>query len=349
MLVLEDELKEKVEKNLSKFSKVLKNCLKAKEEEILVVSDYGEGKNKLAAMMGYGYYQATEEKGFKANILIQEVKKGFMQADWGVIKALKQLERNSIVINCLSNKMGRLGELGNSFRAFCRKNQHRFISATGLGGVNFNKFDLFMEAMDVNYSRMAKKGLWLKNKLDRAKEIRIKTEKGTDIAFKVEGMKAVANVGDYREAGTGGNIPAGEVYIPPKGFEGVEGKVVIDGSMRGDEGTILLKEAMELAVEKGRVVKIEGAAKDWLEKNLTKYENWAKYPERVRMIGELGIGINPGAVLIGSSILDEKVLGTAHIAIGSNYWFGGAIRTVLHLDHVFLKPRIYIDGEELKV
>ena len=119
--------------------------------------------------------------------------------------------------------------------------------------------------------------------------------------------------------------------------------------MRCDEGTMLLKEPLKLEIKEGRIVEIKGMYKGLLEKTLIRREDRAKYPERVRLIGELGIGINPKAVLIGSSILDEKVLGTAHVAIGSNAWFGGDIRTVLHLDQVFMAPKIFLDGELLKV
>ncbi len=349
MLGIEKDLIEKVDKHLGKFSKVLKSCLKVKDEEILVVSDYGAEENKLAAMMAYGYYKAAIVKGFRSRIIFQDTKKGFMHADDNVINDLKMLGERGIVVLCLSNKLGRLGLLGKSFRNFCKDNNHRFISASGLGGVSSAKFDLFMESISVNYSRMKKHGLRLKNKLDKAKIIRVKTKAGTDVTFNVEGKKAVANAGDYKEAGKGGNVPSGEVYIPPKGFDGVNGIVIIDGSMRCDEGTMLLKEPLKLVIKEGKLIQIEGAHKDLLENTLIRREDRAKYPERVRMIGELGIGINPGAVLMGSSILDEKVLGTAHVAIGSNYWFGGDIRTVLHLDQVFLNPRIFLDGKLLKV
>ena len=93
----------------------------------------------------------------------------------------------------------------------------------------------------------------------------------------------------------------------------------------------------------------EFAIADLLEKTFQKYEDRAKYPYRVRHIGELGIGINPGAVLMGSTIMDEKVLGTAHIAVGSNYWFGGDIKTIFHGDQIFKNPRIFLDGVRLDI
>ena len=349
MLGIERELIEKVDKHLNTFSKVLKTCLKVKDEEILIISDYGTKGNRLAVMLGYGYYKAAIIKGYRARIVFQEVKKGFMRADDNVVRALNLLEERGVIILSLSNKLGRLDGLGKSFRNFCKEKGYRFISASGLGKVNSSKFDLFMEAININYGRLKKYGRQLKKKLDKAKEIRVKTDKGTDVIFDVEGKEAVANVGDNREPGKGGNVPAGEVYIAPRGLQGVKGVVVVDGSMRCDEGTILLKEPLKLTIEEGKVVNIEGRHKALLEKTLVKRENRAKYPERVRLIGELGLGINPGAVLVGSAVLDEKVLGTAHIAIGSNYWFGGDIRTILHLDQVFMNPRIYLDGEEVKI
>ena len=41
---------------------------------------------------------------------------------------------------------------------------------------------------------------------------------------------------------------------------------------------------------------------------------------------------------------DEKVKGTAHIALGNNMGFGGSIDVPIHIDGVFLSPTIYADG-----
>lgn len=324
----------------------MKNSLKVKKENIVIISDYGVGENTMSAMLGYGYYHAAKKKGLNVTILLQEPKKGFMFADDHVIEAITRLEKKNVVIVAVSNKLGRFWE-EKSFRNFCSEHGHRFLSATGLGDVKPHHFDLFMEAMNVNYSRMKKRGLAIKKLWDKANEIKVKTEAGTDVTFDVSGMEAIANIGEYHEDGNGGNMPAGEVYIPPKGAEGVNGKVVIDGSMKTEEGAILLDSPVTLHIEKGRVVKIEGQNAHLLEQTFQKFEDRAKYPERVRLVGELGIGINPGAVLIGSSIMDEKVLGTAHIAIGSNYWFGGEIKTIYHGDHVFKNPIFYIDGKKM--
>jgi len=348
MFGLDKSVMDAVEKYSSRFYKIMKNSLKIKKENILIISDYGVGEKKMASMFGYGYYYAAKNKGLNVNILFQEAKKGFMFADNHVIEAITRLEKNNVVIVCVSNKLGRFGE-EKSFRHFCAERGHRFLSATGLGDVKSDHFDLFLEAMNVNYSRMKKRGLAIKKIWDKASEIRVKTEAGTDITFDVSCMEAVTNIGEYHQPGEGGNMPAGEVYIPPKGLEGVNGKVVIDGSMKTEDGAVLLDDPVTLYIEKGRVVKMEGKYAHLLEQTFQKFEDRAKYPERVRLVGELGMGINPGAVLIGSMIMDEKVLGTAHIAIGSNYWFGGAIKTIYHGDHVFKSPIFYVDGKKMEI
>ena len=97
-------------------------------------------------------------------------------------------------------------------------------------------------------------------------------------------------------------------------------------------------------------IKIEGGVEaDLLKQSLKWAEEKAKYPSRVKKICELGIGMNVHAKVIGTTIIDEKAFGTAHIAMGSNYWFGGSIRTIIHLDQVFRNPEVYVDGKLLKI
>ena len=193
MFCLDKSLVEQVEKHSSRFHKIMKNSLKVKKEDILIISDYGVSGNNMSAMLGYGYYHAAKKKGLNVNILFQEPKKGFMFADKHVIETIIRLENNNLVIIAVSNKLGRFGE-EKSFRNFCAERGHRFLSATGLADVKPVHFDLFMEAMNVNYSRMKKKGLAIKKLWDKANEIRVKTEAGTDIIFDVSGMEAIANI-----------------------------------------------------------------------------------------------------------------------------------------------------------
>jgi len=109
MFGLKKELAERVERKTSQFYKVLKNCLKIKNETILIISDYGEKNKRLSAMLAYGYYLAAKSKNLNVELLFQNVKKGFMHADHHVVKSLEKLEKGSIIILAVSNKLGRMG------------------------------------------------------------------------------------------------------------------------------------------------------------------------------------------------------------------------------------------------
>lgn len=347
MIPLSPEGQKVVEKEKKTFYAILKKALKIKKEQVLIISDYGNGERILAPMIGFGYYYAAMQKKLNVALLYQQPKKGFMFVDDHILRAIESMPNKSVIVIAVSNKLGRFGE-EKSFRSFCREKGHRFISATGLGDLQKTHFGLFLDCMNINYKSLKKKGLVIKKIWDKAKEIRVKTEEGTDVTFVVEGMEAVANIGEYHEQGEGGNMPAGEVYIPPRGIEGVEGKVVLNGSVKTEQGAFLLDEPLTLIIEKGKLVRMEGKHADLLEKTFEKFAQRSDHPERIRFVSELGIGLNPAAILVGSTLIDEKVLGTAHIALGSNSWFGGEIKSIFHGDFVFKNPVFYVDGKKME-
>lgn len=323
-------------------TRILKECFGASQQDrILIISDSGENSARLASL----YAKSAESMNSVYHHILQEPQTGLSPAGEALTKTLSTFPNKNIVILAVSNKLGNLGKLGKSFRRFCQQRKHRFISTTGL--VSLNNFPAIMDAMNVDYVNMHLHGLWLKKQLDNASSMRIATEAGTDVTIDIFGMQSISNTGNYRQPGTGGNIPAGEVYTAPRGTANVNGTVVIDGSMRTDEGGMLVNEPVTMHIKNGRAISIEGEQAYLLEAAIKRAEQNAKYPERVRIVGEIGIGINPKARLVGTTIIDEKVMGTAHIALGSNYWFGGANRTVFHADQVFKNPRIFLDGKQI--
>ncbi len=336
-----------VAKHADTFYSVLKQCIKPKvDEKVLIITDYGSSGHNIALMLARGYYLGLLDKKHDVHLVIQEEKKGFMHVDKHVKMSLSMLPEKSVVLVAVSNKLGRFGS-GSSFRKFCREKGHRFASATGLRDARNSQFEMFVEAMNVNYTRMQRKGRKIKKLLDKGNEVRVWTKMGTELLIDISEMTSISNDGNYLDYGKGGNLPAGEVYIAPKGYEGVNGKLVIDGSIRHESGSCLLDSPVTLEIEKGKIRKVTGEQAELLVKTFEKFEARAKYPHRVRMIGEFGIGINSNVNLMGVALMDEKVEGTAHIGIGSNSWFGGAIKTIFHGDQTFKDPVIYIDGEKL--
>ena len=64
-------------------------------------------------------------------------------------------------------------------------------------------------------------------------------------------------------------------------------------------------------------------------------ERFARMPRENRTICELGLGMNPNVTeLCGYPLLDEKMAGTFHIAVGANTMFGGENQANDHVDFV---------------
>jgi len=328
------------------FKKIFVNCLNVQKERVLIIGDTGFVGKRIAPIMSSAYYLAAKELNLDADLLLEEPKSKGDEADLNIITALESLEEGNIIIINSTNRIGSLRDLSRSFRRFAKSRKHRFISTSSLN-LDTQFLTKFISALDIDYKALQDKSQKIKAVLDKGKEIHATTEAGTDLYYNIKGKKAISAGGHYIVPASGGNLPAGEVYAPCRG-KNVDGRVIVDGSSRNRMGTLLVKEPIKIEIKKGSIVNIEGGEEaKLLQESLDWAYKKAKYPWGVKRIGEFGIGLNPKAELIGSIIMDEKVLGTSHIAIGSNYWFGGSIYAIIHLDQVFKNPRIFIDGEEL--
>jgi leucyl aminopeptidase (aminopeptidase T) len=103
----------------------------------------------------------------------------------------------------------------------------------------------------------------------------------------------------------------------------------------------MLKEPIRMEVRDGAVVDLQGPEAGVLRQALE------GFGEEAYMIGELGVGTNDKAVICGEVLEDEKVLGTIHLALGNNSFFGGTIQVASHLDGILREPTVLIDGELL--
>ncbi|MCF7862320.1 aminopeptidase [Candidatus Woesearchaeota archaeon] len=346
----EEELLSTVKANYERFIPILKKCIKLKNEKLLIAGDLGQSNKRIPALMMGCYVLAAKAIGIKYAIAVQKPKFVKTKADKDLIQAMAKLPQKSALALTYSGKIGSLGTIGKSYRRFAEDMKHKFLSTGGLSSLSTDKFEEFMKSVDIDYEMMHKRARVLNEKMTKADRIRVRTEKGTDVIFRVEGKKAISNDGRIYKDKLGGNLPAGEVYIPPRGRQ-VEGKVVIDGSVKYNGDTkLMVEDTVTLNIKNGEVTTIRGGlVARKLEEYLRKSHKKAKYPWGIRRIGELGIGINPGASLLGPTLVNEKTLGTAHVAIGSNYWFGGTIYAIIHLDQVFKDPIIYIDGKRISV
>lgn len=125
----------------------------------------------------------------------------------------------------------------------------------------------------------------------------------------------------YMDAGDG-DFPCGEIYIAPI-EEKTWGIVFFEELFIENIGKF---ENVLLQVKSGKLINSN-------HQNINLFLDGLM--ENEKTICELGIGMNPNIhSLCGITILDEKMKGTFHIAIGNNIMFGGKNNASNHIDFV---------------
>lgn len=154
------------------------------------------------------------------------------------------------------------------------------------------------------------------DRLTEADEVRIRAE-GTDLRLRVGGRTWVNSDGKR-------NMPSGEVFTGPieDSAEGtirfdvpsfVSGSEVRGVTLRFERGVVV-----EASAEQGEALLLERLDRD----------------PGARRLGELGIGTNREIDRpTGSTLYDEKIGGTVHLALGRSYAnTGGVNRSAIHWD-----------------
>lgn len=207
----------------------------------------------------------------------------------------------------------------------------RFIAMTG-----YIKDVLVRGGVFADFPSLAPKALRLTELLTNASEARVTTPGGTDLTVRLDGRSAVPITGLVRNSGERSACPDVESFIAPL-EESAEGTVVVDASasIAG-----VLAEPIRLVVKRGKAVAIEGgrpaeAIRAALE---------AAGTPSAYTLAELAFGLNPQGIIRGVIVEDEGVAGTGHVALGSNIFFGGTSAAPIHLDFVFHRPTLWLDG-----
>ena len=225
--------------------------------------------------------------------------------------------------------------------------------------------DSFIRTVPVDYVLMKKRCAAIKDILDQAVSVRVSAPGGTDIEIGLRGRAAKSDDGDFSRPGSGGNLPAGETFVSPENGTAT-GTIVFDGSISLHDGDILIREPIVCAVKGGYITDITGGEEaaalletvTLAERNAVDYESSGRLPEgsgavyarNARNIGELGIGLNPAAVVSGNMLEDEKAFRTCHFAVGQNY--DEDAPALIHLDGLVKNPTIVAkmeNGEEIVI
>jgi len=192
--------------------------------------------------------------------------------------------------------------------------------------------DFFFGATNLDWSLESQRQERVVAAFDGVREVRV-VGADTDLTFSLEGRAGIKCDGHY-------NMPDGEVFYAPTETS-AWGHIYYDfpAIVHGKE--VL---GVRLRFEGGRVV--EASA----EKNESLLHEMLATDEDARLIGEFGIGVNPGITRFTRDILfDEKIGGTVHLALGRAYEeSGGLSRSAIHWDMVKdlrAGGEIHVNGE----
>jgi aminopeptidase len=196
--------------------------------------------------------------------------------------------------------------------------------------------DFLYGAVLVDWDALGERMRTIGDRFDGAETVRV-TGDGTDVTFSLAGRHG-------RVDAVGANMPGGEVFYSPV-EDSAEGVVTFSEYPACYGGRNV--ERVRLRFEVGRVVDASSTTdEDFLITTLDTDEG-------ARVLGEFGIGCNPGIQRhMKNTLFDEKIDGTVHFAVGSGFAFlGGLNQSAVHWDMVKnLRERgtIEIDGETVQ-
>jgi aminopeptidase len=171
---------------------------------------------------------------------------------------------------------------------------------------------------------------WMKGR----NQVHIEGE-GTDLWLEVGGRTFEAANGNF-------NFPDGEFFTGPI-EDRTRGTITFSYPAIWQGKSV---EGIQLVFEEGRVVSASARTNEAFLREMLATD------EGAGVLGELGIGTNYGiAEFSGSILLDEKIGGTVHLALGASYpETGGVNESAIHWDMVCdlrRGGRITVDGDLL--
>jgi len=332
-----------------------------KDEHVLIITNPVRDVHRISQAL----YLASSNVDALPTLMVQPKKTTFDLAEPAVINAIKS--EPEVAISLSAERLGKDKEgLANPYKGLDGKTYTHIFSQLLRGVKKIRAFwsptvtiDMFTRTVPIDYPALHKTTTKVAEVMKDAAEVHVKTALGTDVTFGIKGRKPMTDDGDFKTPGKGGNLPCGEVFISPT-LGTAKGTIVFDGSLTL-ERTLIIKEPVKVTVREGFITEIDGGKEArMLEAYIRKAENkpfkMAKkgelakekaieYTKNARNIGEFGIGLNPKARIIGNVLEDEKVLGTVHFAIGSNY--DQDALALIHSDGIVKNPTVTVDGKPL--
>lgn len=176
-----------------------------------------------------------------------------------------------------------------------------------------------------------------------AQNMRVTTPAGTDVSFELDPTHIVA--ADCGKAYVPGmHMLTGQLNVVPK-FGTINGKIVFDGTITPPFGHVP-SEPVVMTIENSKIIKFEGG------REAHEYETYLKSfdDEGMFKLAHIAYGFNPGAILTGNVVEDERVWGCTEWGIGYVSPMDAPPAgqpAVSHTDGICLNSSVWLDGKQL--
>ncbi len=197
-------------------------------------------------------------------------------------------------------------------------------------------------SLRADYHLCAGKARQIAGAFTRGRRVRVTSPAGTDIVMDIKGRIGNCCPGFVEKPGELGSPPNIESNVSPI-EDSAQGTVIVDGSIPYP-GLGLLKKPIHLEVRRGLITNFTGD-KTTVAKLRRLFD--AVGTNKTRVLAECGVGLNSLAELTGVMLTDEGAAGTMHFGFGSNATVGGKNAVPFHLDFVFRRPSLDVDGKVL--
>ncbi len=341
---------------VSIIQKLLETVIKVGPHTKALIVSALDQNHQNGYVIGQQFYQAIIQLRGAANQIVYKPRLYKYPMDQTVYNLMKSKEFNLIIqtdVDCLGHDpVGKIKPYVLKGKQFTNilyyRRAKKEIQAFWF---YINDLKNWVKSVDVNYQELGKISKEIKDRLEKATTVKIKTGKN-ELSFRLNKKnKPTANY-DFTQhlLGGGGNIPLGEVWITPD-MSSATGSLLIDGSFYNEleEKTVTVKTPMILYFEKGKLIKTEGKNETGIltkviaeitdETKRLKIDSTLKkiYADNILRIGEFAIGVNKNADFCNDLLIDEKKYGTAHIALGRSYNGDPAL---YHCDLISRTPEI---------
>ena len=317
-----------IDKRIAQLAEnILKNSVQLKKDEKIYIEAFGASTKdffneliketiKLGAVPFYFYNDASFEKSLIEGASEKQIedytaihKRLMEEADCYV--AVRGYDDAFALSDVSSKNMDRFGKIFQEqvhMRTRLPKTRWCVLrwpntSMAAMSRMSLKQFeDFYFDACLLDYRKMGKAMLPLKELMDKTENVHIKGN-DTDLTFSLKGIKAIVCDGKM-------NIPDGEVYSAPV-------KDSINGYVQFNTDTMydgVFYSNIRLEFKNGRIVTGTSLV------NNDKFQKMLDLDDGSRYMGEFALGVNPYITHpILDILFDEKTCGSFHMAIGNSY------------------------------